>query len=424
MEIIFKIRNAKAHLVPGVFKSLSLEIAEKRLVKILSLNDLVLLSDLLNASPRFISILFNWEILEISISNFITIIPKSNFDMERFCRILDKSDCENYVVNGFGMRLENRDRKWILDSPYSYGRIIVSPEIGNQKFLCMLQLLENKRGDSDSLEELFQLIPKTLLLSMKFLEFSFNNSFRNPNDDQFLLDGNHNYFDRENTTLLNPENFCFWSYSNWYKGDFHKRDKSARITKLRTTLEARETKRGFKDARGPSKSDIIDLLENSLSIRKELKVKNQAQKFYFFPNGGAISDFNLFLQVNKSSDLSTGRYFYDFEQKGLKWIGESNLWTDEVNHGAQESWLKENGIPQVLLFFTTNYMLRRTKYDGVALQNSLVSAGAIIQNLYLNSVELGLRICPIGGVNQKSIANLFSYNSDIDVAILEVALGK
>jgi SagB-type dehydrogenase family enzyme len=127
-----------------------------------------------------------------------------------------------------------------------------------------------------------------------------------------------------------------------------------------------------------------------------------------YPSGGAIHECEYFIVPMMVEGLEHGVYWLDQNQKVLKGVEVDPVLLDEfVSKTPPYSWKSH---PHFYIYLACDVSKRSFKYEGIALKNSLLNTGVIVEFLTLNCCDLELDSCPLGGGNGELFLKLLGLN--------------
>ena len=192
-------------------------------------------------------------------------------------------------------------------------------------------------------------------------------------------------------------------------------------------IEKRKSKRSYSQGSLLNQEEISRLLWYSFR-EKSIIHKNDVQDDYTHrpvASGGAIHELEIFLLINKMSDLAKGLYHYD--PKGHK-LGVIQTDISEparkILRECSESALMDKGQhPHVVIIIAADYGKLAYKYEGVTYALILKHAGVLIQQLYLVSTAIELAPSAIGCGDSKAFSDMSGFDIKNVTSVAEFILG-
>lgn len=119
--------------------------------------------------------------------------------------------------------------------------------------------------------------------------------------------------------------------------------------------------------------------------------------------GGAAFEFELYLTVRDCVGLERGVYHYDPFTHSLGPVDTDRIAWQELLRSARVA-AGGDDPPQVLITITARFRQLSWRLEGPAYRLMLMSAGALMQSLYLVSTAMCLATCAIGAVGLDAVA--------------------
>jgi SagB-type dehydrogenase family enzyme len=141
-----------------------------------------------------------------------------------------------------------------------------------------------------------------------------------------------------------------------------------------------------------------------------------------YPSGGATYDLELYVTVNRCSDLASGIYHYDPLDHQLCKLAERNDRAEALLSYAQRC-TGQPGEPQILITLASRFQRLSWKYSGMAYAATLKNVGVLYQSMYLVATAMGLAPCALGGGNASLFAEAVGTNYFAESSVGEFLLG-
>lgn len=183
---------------------------------------------------------------------------------------------------------------------------------------------------------------------------------------------------------------------------------------IKKTLLNRKSNRIFTD-------EVVEIekISSLLHFSAGLKRKNVDQRGNrFYPSGGARYPLEVyFLSLN--TELPKGLYHYYLKSDSL----EKLLDIDDFNF--KDFFIHEEIVkPAFLIIITAVFSRSVIKYKDRGYLHSLIEAGALSQNFYLNATANNLGVCALGGYFDEKFNNLLDIDGQLETTIMTIVGGK
>lgn len=140
-----------------------------------------------------------------------------------------------------------------------------------------------------------------------------------------------------------------------------------------------------------------------------------------YPSAGAKYPLEIYPLVLASSDLKKGLYHYNVIEHSLEVLLQPIKNSDFDSIWMSQEWFRKASI---ILIITSVFERTTKKYGKRGLGYSLIEAGHLGQNLYLNATQLKIGCSAIGELNEKPIIKLLDLNPDQEIPVYYIALGN
>jgi SagB-type dehydrogenase family enzyme len=141
-----------------------------------------------------------------------------------------------------------------------------------------------------------------------------------------------------------------------------------------------------------------------------------------YPSGGATYDLELYVTVNRCSDLDPGIYHYDPLDHQLCKLSDRNDRMQALLMYAQRCTGQEEEL-QVLITLASRFQRLSWKYTGMAYAATLKNVGVLYQSMYLVATAMGLAPCALGGGNASLFAEAIGTDYFAETSVGEFLLG-
>lgn len=145
------------------------------------------------------------------------------------------------------------------------------------------------------------------------------------------------------------------------------------------------------------------------------------------PSAGSLNPNNFSLIVRHSEGLSTGMYLYDYQRRGLHCLNKISL--DELDKMLQlcfySNMRNDINISEVSVIGIISVTLNRNtiKYRDRGIRFSFIESGCLLQSFYLNSTQLTIKCCAIGGFIEDNLLKYLGYNKSSELITICIAFG-
>jgi SagB-type dehydrogenase family enzyme len=140
------------------------------------------------------------------------------------------------------------------------------------------------------------------------------------------------------------------------------------------------------------------------------------------PSGGSRHPFELYLAVNRVSELEPGLYRYLPLDHKLCFLRTDPQLSKKVTRAC----LKQAFVGKGAVFFVWTALPYRAewRYSVVAHKMIALDAGHSCQNLYLAGEAIGAGVCAIGAYNQNELDALLEVDGKEEFAVYAGVIGK
>ncbi len=140
-----------------------------------------------------------------------------------------------------------------------------------------------------------------------------------------------------------------------------------------------------------------------------------------YPSAGALQPIEAYPVVNNVDGLRPGLYHYDPFNHSLEVIrlGRFNSLMTDLALGQDHV-----GRASVVIVLTAFYARTRWKYWKRALRYVLLDAGAVMENMYLAAVGLGLGVRAVGAFYDDELCRFLSIDCVEEFPVLLMLIGR
>jgi SagB-type dehydrogenase family enzyme len=141
-----------------------------------------------------------------------------------------------------------------------------------------------------------------------------------------------------------------------------------------------------------------------------------------YPRGGSSFEPELYLTVWNCAGLERGVYHYDPFAHSLRPIDTDRIAWQELLRSARMA-VGADDPPQVLITMTARFRQLSWRLEGSAYRLMLMSAGALMQSLYLVSTAMCLAPCAVGAVGQDAVARALGIDWRLEPCVGHFIVG-
>jgi len=127
------------------------------------------------------------------------------------------------------------------------------------------------------------------------------------------------------------------------------------------------------------------------------------------PSAGALYPIELYIAVGKVKGLSQGLYKYNFQQHAIIKVQEGDKRVDISNAALKQSCIRRGAV-SIIIFGV--YKRTAIKYGKRAERYVQIEAGAVCQNIYLQSCALDLGTVFVGAFKDDSLRSTLNVSED------------
>ncbi len=138
------------------------------------------------------------------------------------------------------------------------------------------------------------------------------------------------------------------------------------------------------------------------------------------PSAGALYPFEVYVVVNRVTDLPKGIYHYAIEAHALEQVREGDFSGELTSAGLNQEMLGEANVTFALAAVFDRI---RHKYGERGYRYTYMEAGHISQNIALQAVSLGLGSVPVGAFLDKKVNELIGVDGRREAVIYLHAVG-
>lgn len=139
------------------------------------------------------------------------------------------------------------------------------------------------------------------------------------------------------------------------------------------------------------------------------------------PSGGGRFPIETYPIVFRgSAEVPSGLYHYNVKQHALDVLWERYFSKDDIGALFSYPWVQDSSFAVVLTaIFNRNQM----KYGERGYRYTMLEAGHIGQNIYLNATALGLKCCALGGTRDVNLEKLIDIDGETESVVYGLVLG-
>jgi SagB-type dehydrogenase family enzyme len=138
--------------------------------------------------------------------------------------------------------------------------------------------------------------------------------------------------------------------------------------------------------------------------------------------GGASFEFELYLTVRDCVGLERGVYHYDPFGHSLRPVGTDRIAWQELLRSVRTA-AGGDDPPEVLITITARFRQSSWRLEGPAYRLMLMSAGALMQSLYLVSTAMCLAPCAIGAVGLDAVSRALGIDWRLELCVGHFMVG-
>jgi SagB-type dehydrogenase family enzyme len=138
------------------------------------------------------------------------------------------------------------------------------------------------------------------------------------------------------------------------------------------------------------------------------------------PSAGALYPIEVYLVVNNVEGLSRGIYHYSVQGHELEMIREGDFRSDITDAGLKQDML---GGADITFVLSAIFDRVRHKYGERGFRYAYIEAGHISQNIYLQSVSLGLGSVSVGAFLDERVNKLIGIEGRKEAVVYLHAVG-
>lgn len=181
-------------------------------------------------------------------------------------------------------------------------------------------------------------------------------------------------------------------------------------------VKKRKSERDFR--RSPLDIDALStLLRYSCGVTRERAGGHSRAQ----ASGGARFPIEIYPVIFRGSDaLRSGVYHYNVRDHALDVLWSREFDDAHIRELFTYPWMRD---ASAALIMTAVFHRNQMKYGERGYRYTLLEAGHIGQNIYLNSAALDLKCCALGGTFDRSIEKLLGIDGVTESVVYAVALG-
>ncbi|MFH1287265.1 MAG: SagB/ThcOx family dehydrogenase, partial [bacterium] len=185
---------------------------------------------------------------------------------------------------------------------------------------------------------------------------------------------------------------------------------------LEETIKKRRSVRNFK-------KEPLSLKELSILLFAADGITKKEGDFGYrsAPSAGALYPIEIYSIVHNVDKLKQGIYHYSFLDHSLELIKEGNFKKEIVHAASDQETTGEAGVTFVL---TSIWQRITRKYGERGYRYTFIEAGHIGQNIYLETVSLGLGCVAVGAFFDDELNKLLGIDGENESALYILSVGK
>lgn len=162
---------------------------------------------------------------------------------------------------------------------------------------------------------------------------------------------------------------------------------------------------------------LSTLLKYSCGITRTWETGNSRAQ----ASGGARFPIEVYPLIFRGSEaLRSGIYYYNVRDHALDVMWERPFDATQIGELFTYEWM-QNATAVILM--TAVFHRNQMKYGERGYRYTLLEAGHIGQNIYLNAGALGLKCCALGGTRDENLEKLLDIDGVAESVVYAVALG-
>ncbi|MHC4122744.1 MAG: SagB/ThcOx family dehydrogenase [Planctomycetota bacterium] len=139
------------------------------------------------------------------------------------------------------------------------------------------------------------------------------------------------------------------------------------------------------------------------------------------PSAGALYPFEIYTVINNVQDLPKGIYHYSALDHSLELVKAGDFTSKITDAGLEQDMLGQAGVTFIL---SAIFDRTRCKYGERGFRYVYIEAGHISQNIYLQSVSLGLGSVCVGAFVDEKVNQLIDIDGQNEAVIYLHAVGS
>lgn len=192
-------------------------------------------------------------------------------------------------------------------------------------------------------------------------------------------------------------------------------DPSFRGMILEEAIQKRKSVRSFS-----KKSLTLEQLSRILQSAYGITHSWGGFDFRSAPSGGALYPIEVYVIATNVETLTQGLYHFQVSDSALELIKEGDF-RKELYRAAFEQGAVDNGVANIII--TSRWDRSTKKYADRGYRYTYVEAGAICQNIYLQTVSLGMGTVVIGAFNDDAVNRLLEIDGRDESVLLIMPVG-
>ena len=169
-----------------------------------------------------------------------------------------------------------------------------------------------------------------------------------------------------------------------------------------------------------SKPVNLQQLSQLLFAAQGVNGKSYGTELRTVPSAGALYPFEIYLVVNRVQGLEPGIYHYNVLEHELELVKSGKFGSKITNAGLKQDMLGKAAVTFVL---SAIFDRTRHKYGERGFRYIYIEAGHISQNIYLQSISLGLGSVVVGAFHDDKVNKIIDVDGKKEAAIYLHAVG-
>ncbi len=191
-----------------------------------------------------------------------------------------------------------------------------------------------------------------------------------------------------------------------------------RKSELEKILLKRESRREF-NGNAISIEKLSRLLFFSCGISRKGKSWDESRRTY--PSAGARYPLEVYIAAFNVENMKPGIYHYNVKEHALEILKKGYFKRSFIKITNYQNWIKDASI---LILISAVFRRMTIKYKNRGYRYVLFESGHMAQNFYLESENLDLKCCAIGGFLDNKVNELLDLDGVNESVIYILAIGE